>query len=70
MKDSEPKKEKQVKDLRSTKPTHVENVVPTNKGWVDAETGELLVAITNLQNRLEVPVNPIKRTRGRPRKTE
>jgi hypothetical protein len=44
--------------------------VPTNKGWVDAETGELLVAITNLQNRLEVPVNPIKRTRGRPRKTE
>lgn len=37
----------------------------TNDGWVDSKTGEILVAIRNLKDRL-----PVKRGRGRPKKVK
>jgi hypothetical protein len=37
--------------LLKTKPTYTE-VVATNRGWEDAKTGELLVAIKNLKDNL------------------
>lgn len=53
------------KTLESTRPSP--NAVPTTKGWIDPLTGELLVAIKNLVDRIP-PVEPKKRGRGRPKK--
>lgn len=53
------------KELLQTRPKYTE-CEATNDGWVDKKTGELLVAIKNLKDRLG-PVT-IKRGRGRPRK--
>lgn len=50
------------KTLNDTKPSA--DAIATDQGWVDAKTGELLVAIKNLKARLPV----VKRGRGRPRK--
>lgn len=38
--------------LSLTKPSYTE-CIPTEQGWVDSKTGELLVAIKNLKTRLE-----------------
>jgi hypothetical protein len=47
------------------KPTWVKNVKATDKGWVDSDTGELLVAVRGLA--LEEEQKPeTKRKRGRP----
>lgn len=53
--------------LLKTKPTHLETI-PTNDGWVDPKTNELVVAIKNLKDRLGAVT--IKRGRGRPRKVQ
>ena len=53
--------------LLQTKPTYCANPIPTDKGWVDGDTGELLVAIRDLDKKLG-PQQPVKRGRGRPRK--
>jgi hypothetical protein len=50
------------------KPTWVKNVKATDKGWIDTDTGELLVAVRGLPLE-EEPVKPEqKRKRGRPTK--
>jgi hypothetical protein len=60
------------KNLLKTKP--LTDCKPTEDGWVDAKTGELLVAIKNLKSRLGVVESiqatdvPVKRGRGRPKK--
>lgn len=53
------------KELLKTKPAA--DAIATNNGWIDAKTGELLVAIRNLRSRLGTDL-PIKRGRGRPPK--
>lgn len=35
-----------------TKPVYTNDVIATDHGWVDAKTGELLIAIKNLKSRL------------------
>lgn len=60
------------KNLLKTKPLN--DCKPTDEGWADAKTGELLVAIKNLKSRLgivesvQVTDVPVKRGRGRPKK--
>lgn len=47
------------------KPTWVKNVKATDKGWIDSDTGELLVAVRGLA--FEEEQKPeTKRKRGRP----
>lgn len=58
------------KNLLETKPNYTE-CHATNDGWVDTKTGEVLVAIKNLKDRLgtvQSTEQPVKRGRGRPRK--
>lgn len=50
--------------LLETKPNYAE-CYATNEGWVDAKTGELLVAFKNLKRKLD---NGTKRKPGRPKK--
>jgi hypothetical protein len=56
-----------VNDFLKTKPVGLESIA-TPKGWVDAESGELLVSIRDLDKKLgdAIPA-PIKRGPGRPR---
>ena len=57
-----------MKKLIDTKPKN-KIVDATEEGWVDVETGELLVAIKNLKGRLGDDINTLaKRGRGRPKK--
>lgn len=52
------------------KPTWVKNVKATDRGWIDVDTGELLVAVKGLSLE-EEPVIEEKRKRGRqPKKKE
>jgi len=56
-------------DYSKTKPAYTETVA-TSRGWEDAKTGELLVAIDGLDKKLGValmPVVPVKRGAGRPK---
>lgn len=59
-------------NLLNTKPQT--DCKATEDGWVDAKTGELLVAIKNLKSRLGIVESvqatdvPVKRGRGRPKK--
>lgn len=53
--------------IEQTKPTYCKNPIPTDKGWVDGDTGELLVVVKGLMSLVEPPA-PVKRGRGRPRK--
>lgn len=57
-----------MKTLNDTKPTWTESYA-TEKGWVDSKTGELLVAIKDLDKKV-LPTQPVKRGRGRPRKVQ
>lgn len=52
-------------DLKATEPKYTK-CHPTEEGWVETKTGELIVAIKNLKTRL----GPIKRGPGRPKKVK
>lgn len=62
-------------NLLTTKPRWFPNAVPTNRGWENPQTGEVLVAIGNLKNMLGTSVEqstptqpaPVKKA-GRPKK--
>ena len=56
--------------LIQTKPNWCANPIITDRGWVDGDTGELLVAIRDRDKKLgpTEPVQPAKTGRGRPRK--
>jgi hypothetical protein len=44
--------------LLNTKPTYAKNVIATDRGWVNADTAELLVSHKNLKTKLE-QMNPV-----------
>jgi len=60
-------------NLLTTKPRWFPNAVPTNRGWENPQTGEVLVAIGNLKNLLGASVEQTTSTQpakkaGRPKK--
>lgn len=40
--------------LLNTKPRWAPNAIPSNRGWIDSVTGEVLVAIGNLEYKLSL----------------